>query len=162
MFSAGGAHTWARDTGPLAAQGARRGPARGDTQEAFPTGGFPGCTVGITVSTQRTGAVLTSLMHRLWKICFQKHDVGLLAGCVYPQREEPVRSKNGTGWPGQLCSELSSSADPFLGTSCLPWRLLAGVPGTDWQRPHTSSEVQVRRGVHAADSAESIDLSPIG
>ena len=123
--------------------GARRGPARRDSQQAFPVGGFPGCPVGFTVSTQHSSAVLTSLMHRFRKICFQMQNVGLLAGSS--QREESVRSKTEhlckirarrtRSWPGQLCSELSFSADPFLGTSCSPWRPLAGVPGMDRWRP---------------------------
>ena len=138
----GRAHACARDTGPLTAQGAHRGPARGDTQQAFPVGGFPGCPVGFTVSTQHSNAVLTS-MRRFRKICFQMQNVGLLAGS--PQREEPLRSKTEhlckirarrtRSWPGQLCSELPFSADPFLGTSCSPWRPLAGVPGKDRWRP---------------------------
>ena len=97
-------------------------------------------------------------------------NVGLLEGCVYPRREEPVRSKTEhlckirartRSWPGQLCSELAFSADPFLGISCSPWKLLAGVPGMDAETL-PASEVQVQRAMRAADSAESIDLSPIG
>ena len=130
-------------TGTSDGPGARRGPARRDSQQAFPVGGFPVCPVGFAVSTQRSSAVLTSLMHRFRKICFQMQNVGLLAGSS--QREESVRSKTEhlckirarrtRSWPGQLCSELSFSADPFLGTSCSPWRPLAGVPGMDRWRP---------------------------